>query len=428
MSWAAGGVLVAVFVSGAPGSQLSDAAQSPLMLAAAQAEARETAPESAELNARVRAAELVYDDSGRVFRKDPSVLANFAPGAVLGRPDEYSWQAGLSVPLDLSTAWIPRRGSAEAALEAAHQNREDGLRALDEAVAIAFAQTAHAQRRVRRAGQISALVRVVADAAREEARVGRANQLDVDAAALDLAVAGATLARSYGELAQVQARLNRLLGRPPADSIVVDDPPEGEHPGVQTSAVEATVTEDPRVRAAEADLLSARKELETYERQRWPAITAGASFGQNRRDIRTSAFQGPASTGLSAKWTDVELGFSLGVPLPLLDRQTLPRAQATGRIEVAEARLRSARTSVAAELQTIGAELQSAIAALKAVADVPGTIERDLDLTEKAVRTGAVDSVARAQLFRRLEDAGLRYDIAVLDLRVAHARWKRRVR
>ena len=429
MSLSAGGVLVAVFMAGAPSAQASDSAPPTLTLAAAQAEARQTAPESAELNARVRAAELVYADSGRVFRKDPSVLANFAPGAVVGKPDEYSWQAGLFFPLDLSTAWVTSRGSAEAALDAAHQNREDGLRALDEAVAVAFAQTAHAQRRVQRTTKISALVRIAAEAAREEARVGKANQLEVDAAALDLAVAEAVLARSHGDLAQAQAWLNRLLGRLPDDSLVVEDPSEGEQPNAQASAmasVATTVNQDPRVRGAEANLLSARKELETYERQRWPTITAGASFGENRRDIPTTAFQGPASMGMSANWTDGELRFSLGVPLSLLDRQTLPRAQAAGRIEVAGARVRSVRVAVAADLQAVRAELQSSVAALKAVAEVPGTIERDLDLMEKAVRSGAVDSVARAQLLRRLEDAGLRYDTAVLDLRVALAHWERR--
>ncbi|HYM96293.1 MAG TPA: TolC family protein [Candidatus Sulfotelmatobacter sp.] len=400
-------------------------AETRLSLSDAQAEARAHAPEGAELEARLRGAQMAADAASRVFRSNPSVSGAYTPGPLTGHPDEQSWEIGLSQTFDLSGSWKPRGASAAADRDRAAHEREDGLRALDEAVAVAVADVAQAQRRVARGERIARLQAVSSEAAHKQLEVGQGNQLDVDAADLDLAAARADSARAQGDLDSARARLARLLGREGYAELVVDDPTESSQAqaGVTLAAL---VDRDPRVRAADAELRAARFELATHERTIWPEVTVGTFYGYHRRDIPVGSFQGPESAGLSAQWTDTELGFKLQFPLPVFERKQTERARASGRIFLAEVQLQKAQADVRQELQSSGAALEAAQKAFDELSKTPEIIDREFDLLDKSFRAGALDAVARALALRRLQEAATRYDAAVRDLRVARARWLRR--
>jgi outer membrane protein, heavy metal efflux system len=404
----------------------SSAAQQPLTLADAQAEARAHAPEVAQLEAVVRGAEAVAAQASRRFRQNPDLTTSYFNGALIGRPEERSWTASASLPVDVSGSWKSRAASAGADLTRAQFDHDTGLRALDEQVAVAVAEVALQQRLVARSQRIVELQMIAADAAHRQLDVGQGTQLDADSADLDLGSTRAALEQARGGLAEAQARLSRLLGRDSGAGLAVADPAESLDLAERPDFI-PLIDRDPRVRAAHAEVDAAMFERETYERLVAPAPTFGLNGGYTRSEIPQGSFRGLAlAAPLSATWPDRELVFTASLPLPFFDRQQEPRARATARLLSGEADMRAARATVHSELESTWAALDSATRAAQAVANVPALVDRDADFVEQAVRAGAFDAVMRTQALRRLLDAGRAADTAVRDLRVARAAWVRR--
>lgn len=393
-----------------------------LTLEEAQTEARRTAPEARLLQARVQGAERVANDAHRFLRRDPRVTAVYTPRGVAGS-DERAVVLGLELPLEISGAQSLRGASAEADRNRVRLEREDGLRALDEAVAVAIADLALAQRAARRGERLTAVHERIAAAARRELELGRGNRLDVDAAELDLGTARADAAESLGAVRRAQAELARLLGRSSGEGLAAAE--GSPSPALaQVLTVDAIVARNPRVAAAAADLDAARLELAAEERSIVPVVSLGVEWSNRERSIPASAFSG-GPPGLAAAWNERELGFLLSFDLPVLDRRTGPRAAAASRIGAAEARLAQVRADVAAELSGAEAELEAALASARALEGVPDAVERDLGLLDRAVSAGSLDAVARAQAVRRLQESAARADRADHALAIAAARWRR---
>jgi cobalt-zinc-cadmium efflux system outer membrane protein len=409
---------------GAVMAQEYASAQRPLSLADAQAEARAQAPESAELNARVGGAEAQAAQARRRFRTDPEISGSLFQGALIGRPDEHTWSIGASQLIDVSGSWKPRAASADADLDRARLDREDGLRALDERVAAAVADVALAQRLVAWNERITALAQLAADAARRQFDVGQASQFDADAAALDLAAVRSATEQTRGDLDRTKWRLAHLLGRQTATDLSVEDPPEAAELPIAPDFT-ALADRDPRVRAAEAEVRAARFENDMFQRLITPSPTFGVDYSHVRRDIPVGSFAG-AAPGLTANWADSELLFRVGAPLPLFNRQRENRARTTTRMLAADARMRIARADVRAELESSWADLQTAARAHRALAPTSEVIMRDAQFVEQAVQAGAFDTTTRTQALRRLEDAERRLDTAVRDVRTTRAAWIRR--
>jgi outer membrane protein TolC len=403
-------------------------AQPPLSLVAAQAEARANAPDAAELQARIAETEAIAAQASRRLREDPTISSSFVQGTLVGRPDEHAWNVGFSQAFDTSGSWRPRAASAAADVERTRQEREDGLRSLDERVAVAAADLALAQRQVARSQRIADLHRIATDALRQQFQAGTAPQIDADSAELDFAIALASVEQALGDVDQSRARLARLLGRETGSDLVVEDVPEAAEMPPSPPDFAGLVERDPRVRAAAAEVDAANFERQMFERLITPPLSVGADYGRQTRDIPAGSFVGsPLAGPLAANWTDAELVFNVSVGLPLFNRQREPRARATGRILAAEARLRTVRADVRAELESGWAALQAAARAFQRVAATTAIIDRDAAFVEQAVTAGAFDTLTRTQELRRLQDAGRRADTVVRDLRAARAAWLRRM-
>jgi len=401
-------------------------AQEPLTLTAAQSEARAHAPEVAELDAQVRGAEAVAAQASRRLRQNPAVSGTYANGSLIGRPEETSWSVGASLPIDISGSWKPRSASAVADVTRSQFDREDGLRALDEQVAVAVADVALQQRLVARTQRIVDLQKIASDAAHRQLDVGQGTQLEADSADLDAISARVTLEQARGALMGARAHLGRLLGRDGNGDLVVDDPIE---PAASAPAPDiSTLTDrDPRVQAALAEVDAARFEQATYERLANPMPTFGVDAGYSRRDIPAGSFSGiPFAGNLTALWPDRELVFNVSVPLPFFDRQQEPRARATGRLLTGEAKLRTVRAAVRSELESVWATYDAAQRAAQAVSTMPGVLDRDADFIEQAVRAGAFDALTRTQALRRLAETGQVVDTTIREYRAARAAWIRR--
>jgi cobalt-zinc-cadmium efflux system outer membrane protein len=402
------------------------AAQQALSLSEAQSEARAHAPDMVALDAAVRGAEQIAAQASRRFRQDPELSASYFNGHLTGRPEESAWSLGARLPVDMSGSWKARGASATADVSRTRLERDDGVRALDEQVAVAVADVALQQRLLARGQRIVDLQMIAAEAARRQLDVGAGTELDADSAELDLASARAALETARGTLTAARIQLARLLGRQAAVDLVVEDPPEPLTP-LPHPDFDALVDRDPRVQAVRSDIDVARFEREMFERLAKPVPTFGIDGGYTRRDIPVGAFSGaPFASSLSAVWPDYELVFSATVPLSLFDRQLEPRARATGRVLAAEARLRTVRATVWSELEAAWAAAEAAQGAVRAVAGMPALIDRDAAFVEQAVRAGAFDALSRTQALRRLTDSGRTADLAIRDYRAARAAWIRR--
>lgn len=401
-------------------------AQLALTLAEAQQEARATAPEVGELQARLAAAEAMAAQAGRRVRDDPIVSGSVFRGELLGRPDESRWSVGIRQPVDFAGSWRPRLASANADLARAQFDRDAGLRLLDERVAAAVADVALAQRQVARGEQLASLARIAAEVVHRQYEVGTAAQIDADAADLDLSGALLTLEQMRNVLAQSRTRLARLLGRTAIAAVTVDDPPESADVPAMPPDFAPLVDRDPRVRAALSDIDAAQFERQVFDRLARSPVTFGLDYVQQRREIPVGRFSGaPSASGLSATWPDSELVLTMTVPLPLFNRQLESRARASGRVLIAEAALRRIRADATAELRSAWEALVAASNALRHVSETPAILSRDVEFVEQAVRAGLFDATTRVTTLRRLEEAGRRLDLAVRDVRLARAAWVR---
>ncbi len=398
------------------------AAAEPLSLPEAQAEARTHAPEALELSARLRAADRAVDVAARLFRSDPDLEVRGESEFPSGAFDTGRIEATLGLTLDLSSSSSSSGASAQATRDATRQNNDDELRALDEAVALAFAELQRSQRRVTRAEQLQSLQAAVVIAAHKQLDVGGGNQLDVDAAELDSAGARAEVARARGSIRAAQAQLARWIGRSDPQDVVVEDlVPSALAPPVVD--VDAHIDAHPRVRAALLEVEAARLLLEAEERRAWPQPTLALGYGVARHDIPPGSFS--TSPALSAAWIDQDLALSLSAPLPIFDANIEARSAAANEFERAQVRLAMVRADVRHDIGADAAALVSALAAFAELRGTPALIVREYELLDRAIRAGSSDLATRTTLLRRLDEAGQRVDDAMFDLAIARAHWDR---
>ena len=393
-----------------------------LTLQKAQEEARQHAPERVVADAAVSAAKTRAAGAGRRFTHDPVVTGRYQQPAPGGGADDRAWSVGLEWTLDFSGAWNSRRSGARASVVAATEGRTTALLDLDGEVAVTFAELADAQRRLARSTQMVALRDLAAKTAERVRTAGEGNQLDVDAAMLDLRAAQVDAATVRGDLEASRARLARLLGRRDSTGLAVAD--EIDLTAVPASASLAdVVASDPRVKMATAEMEAAHQLAEAERRAARPDVTVGIEGGRARHDIPAGAF--PADRTLTGAWSEWEIALSITVPLPIVNRNRIARAAATADVLDAEARLARVRADVASGIDEARARLAAAIDAVNAASDVPQIIERESVLLEKALRAGGVELAVFAQQAHRLVEVGRVYDDAVLSLRRARATWTR---
>ena len=391
-------------------------AQSPLTLAQAQAEARQRAPQSVRAEAGLAAARLRASGAGRAVR-DPSVTARYQQGDA----DDRAWAVGLEWTVDPFGGFRSRRDAASSAVTSAAEQRAALLLELDVEVAIALAELADAQRRVARTVKLVELRQLASRTAERAKTTGTGTQLEIDAALLDLRGAQIDGANARGDLEAARARLARLLGRRDASSLTAADEIDvAPVPALQPG--DDLIERDPRVRAARADLVAARHAADAERKSARPELTLGVEVGRARHEIPMGVLP------VAAAWQEWELAVSLSVPLPLIDRNRAARANANAEVLAAEARLAEIRAEIHSDLGEARARLVAAVEAATAAADIPQILDREVQLLDKALRSGGIELDAWNQQARRFVEAARTYDEVILALRRARAEWTRLVR
>ncbi len=394
-------------------------AEVPIELATAQLEARLHAPEAAALDVLVRNADAIARDAGRRFRTDPALSLDYATAALSGELAEQSLVAGLAWTVDLTSAPRQRQAAARAARERASYDQADGLRVLDQAVACALANLAFAQRQLYRANMLATLFESSSALTQRRGVNGVATQLEIDAAALDAIGARADVAHAKVEVEHARITLARLLGRSTQAGLVAADPDEPVDTAFSNPNL---VGEDPRIAAAAAALRSANSNVRLAGRSVFSTTTVGVDLGWASRGIPSSAFAIP---NVKASWEEWAVSVKMSVPLPLVDRRHEERTQAIVRREQVQTTASTTRVDVAAAIAAASFELAAAADVWNQVAPSTSILDRQAKVLTRAFEAGVIDALESAQALRRLVEGGRRLDLAVRDLRIARAEWRR---
>ncbi|MBI4230865.1 MAG: TolC family protein [Planctomycetes bacterium] len=329
---------------------------------------------------------------------DPEIDASW-----VDRSDGAAWEASLLQVLSAPGERSLRRGKAglrieEVDLEIAAQEWR-----LAHEVRGAFTDVLAARESVRLAGEDLALRERVLSIleAREEA--GTASPLEVNEAALSAAGQRMEWRSIEREEGLAQQRLNRLLGLGPrAACPIVPGADPWEVPGVggdPSRLEEIAVERRSDLAAARLAYEQAERDIELAIRGQFPRLRLGPAFG---REEGEDGF-----------------GFGVGVEIPVWNRN---RGQIAERF-VQRDRLRAEFTSRIAEVR---ADLSEALADVERQGDlvrfhqeeVRPRLERNIALTEEALRAGKIDASSLLIVQDRVLEARRRD----LEARVAHRR------
>jgi cobalt-zinc-cadmium efflux system outer membrane protein len=305
--------------------------------------------------------------------------------ARLGQEIEWAGQRGL------------RTGASAAGVAATHSDLLDGTRRLLADVERAYVALAAAEERLAVSGQIESLNTRLLEAVRVELAEGEISLLEANLAEIETARARAGVLAVEREVTSAALTLGRLMGDPPDAADALDADADASlaltMPLDDDSAtVAGALAARPDVRAAGAEL----------ERSTTLRTLAGREALPNLR-ISALADRDEANA-------DPRFGLSLGIPIPLFDRNQGLRSRReaeAGRAELAVSATELAvRTEVADALRAYRAtELELEIFR----SDVLEPARLNQDLLDVAYREGKLDLSSLLLLRDQLLDAELGY-------------------
>ena len=305
----------------------------------------------------LRAAETALS-TAEASRSASALFLSNPTASAWATPDGSRAELGLSQPLSLTgEGWHARRG-ARLTTDAAGVSLDRTRRELAAAVRQAYVDAVVASGVVEVAHEGSELAARLSYAVTRKHEEGEAATLDLRLARLAEVQAATRLLQARRAEAEALRRLSALVMTPiEAADLVVD--PLSVAPELSSSAAGDRAD----VEAAEALLEAARADLRRARAASVPAVSVG--LGVEVED--GSTFPGP----------------SVGVALPLFDRNQVGRAQALGSVDIAEGRLASVRARAETEQSTAAARLEEA----EAAAEVAGA-----DLDEARAALGSIES------------------------------------
>lgn len=376
-------------VGAAASSMASDSARQ-MSFDEALAAARES-PRLARLAAEVSAAEAALVAAG-VYPHNPEVEFELADRTGTER-STTDRGAGVSQRLELAGQRGKRRDAAEAALAAARASfRQARIEVLGD-VARAFAAAVHRR-------ELLAIEQTEADLAGAFAAMVERRLEAGSATAVELALARAGMARAEhgraratGSYRAAQAHLAERVGVAEVSEVT----PQGELPRLESpplldDLLSRVLTQRGDLAAAAARLRAAEARRRLARALRLPDLTVAARVGQEEGD-------------------DIA-GLSIGVPIPLLDRNQAGIARAEAEIAMARSERDLAQLSARRQLSAAHSRFESALEAQRATEQLGVMpLEEGLALLERSFEAGKIGS-AELLLYRRELVEGRRQALA----------------
>jgi len=310
--------------------------------------------------------------TARTYPYNPEVEIE---GADRRGPDGSVTDRGLSLAQELELAGqrSKRRAAAGDALEAARDRYRRRRAELAARVERLFAVAVAARERLAVARTDTELTRRLVELESRRLEAGAGTQLDLNLARAVAGRAERTLARTEAAARTARAELAEQIGLDPTA------PPEpvGTFPAAATPVASL---EEVAAGALErrADLRALRREVEA-SRQR-----LGLERSLAKPNLRLRGF-------VAREEGDDITGISLGVAIPLFDRNQGGIAQAVADRDRASARVAAAEQAVRREVAAAQARHRAAVDALAALDRlVMGTLEESLTLLDRAFESGKV--------------------------------------
>lgn len=284
---------------------------------------------------------------------NPILQLDASTGALSGSPDERTISIGIFQEFNTAGKRRKRIAAAEERLASFDQTLADRGRLLAKEVKEAFYEIIMANKRRELAEQALALNNRLLEIAKERVAVGEAAELEAELAAVEVARAELRLLESGGSNRAVKARLLALAGLPAGTEATFagefPQPPAGLDP---TTLKAYALQERSNLKALAADERRASATVTVAEAERVPNITGGLSIALD---------QGSDKTGFGEeKETDVLLGVSLSVPLPLFNRNQGAIGEARAVKSSAAKGLAAARRDVEREVEEAWARYETA--------------------------------------------------------------------
>jgi cobalt-zinc-cadmium efflux system outer membrane protein len=295
---------------------------------------------------------------------------------------------GVSQRLELFGQRGARREVAESELASSTARLEAERVELAAEVREAFARALASEQELRLAEEGRALAEQSLKAAEERLAAGAASRIEVNTALVALGRAARERARATQRRVTAYAQLRLLLGLEPTEALTLEGDLRGtaSTPPSRELLVAQALTQRPEVKAARAELETARAEARLASREALPSPRVGASYS---REEGAHIIQG-----------------TLGIELPVFNRNQAARGVSAARVAQAEALLGATEQAVRSEVGLALERHQAARAAAEVYSEeVLAALQQNLELVNEAYRAGKVDFLELLVIRREALDA-----------------------
>lgn len=364
-----------------------------LSLSAARSLAAEANPELLAATWRQEAARGDVS-TARTLRFNPDVsFESRSPGD--GTTSRY--EAALGLELELAGQRGLRGRASESALSAAYRRFDDNARSVLAEVSFAYVSLVAAEQRLALVEEINRLNTQLHAAVRRQLSEGEVSVLEANLAAIEATRATARTMEVSSAREAAAHMLGRMLGRAPSESIRTVGPSAEATPpswGAATldDLVRTALALRPDLRALEYDVERAQQEERLARREALPNIRIAGLV--TRED----------------PLMDPRLGLSLGVSLPLFDRNQGQGVRRRAEIAEVEQVRRATELRIRTEVENALLLYESAEREVSLLeAELLGPIRENQRLLDTAYREGKIDLAGLLLLRNQLLDAEMSY-------------------
>lgn len=385
------------------------AADSALDLAALERVVLARNPGYAAMTAAVREAEARTDFEGSL--EDPMVDVGVAPNSLRSASVDAGWRASVSLALPLFGQRGLRRRVAAAEAEVARGDAEGARLDLLRAARSAYFDDYHEERARATALELLEWMRRSRASALSRYAAGTAEQTDVLAADVEIAMLDHQAVRAERNRLLVEARIRALLHVDPLAPLPA--PPETlavpDRDAARLLVMRSNERARPELRAAEAAVESQRARLALARRERLPETRLGAGYDRTMME-REYRF---------------EVALSFNAPLSL-GRHAAAERQARAGIEGATARVDATRDALLRQITGASIEFEESLHELEVLRDalLPAT-ERALAASRTRYESGRGDFDTIIRAVRDVLNARLEYHRTLASVNQAHAELER---
>ncbi len=369
--------------------------------------ALERSPQLLSAQAEIAAARARVTGASLFLQDNPELEGALGPRFRSGG-NSTDISLGVSQRLELFGQRGARAEAARAQLFASEARLQALKVELVADVREAFARALAARQELLLAQNGRELARQALQAAEERLEAGAASRLEVNAARVELGQAYRERVRAAQRLASSLAELRLLLGFEPGEAINLAGELRLEpHPPPPLAALVALAAKQrPDLKAARAELEAASAERRLATREALPSPRIGASYS---REEGASIIQG-----------------TIGIELPLFNRNQAARGVGAARVEQAEAALRALERAVRSEVEQALESYRAASATAEVFdEDDLSALQQNLELVNEAYRAGKMDFLELLVIRREALNAQHGFIDALEDLAAADARLQR---